>query len=524
MTVFAKADATRACAVLSAISILTSSGLAMTPRLDPTDVVRQVRSARSEPSTAGSQRLPDSGEFLIDTSVTLVPALGDQGASAVAFDGADFTVVWQDGRNGNDLNIYGARVTPQGTVLDPVGFIISQSAGNQSSPAIAFDGANFLVVWEDDRSGSGHIYGARVTPQGAVLDSAGLIISQTVDDQYAPALASDGTNFLVVWGDNRTYFGDVYGARVTPAGVVLDPSGIPISTGAGTQSGPSLAFDGANFLVAWEDSRSGSDINIHGTRVTPTGVVLDPAGIVISQAEGYQEFTAVGFGGTSFLVVWRDHRSGSQWDIYGARVTPQGTVLDSVGIAIWQAANYQYYLYSPAVCFDGANFLVAWENNSSGSDWDIYGAHVTPGGTVFDSGPVVSQLEDQTCPRLCCGNGSQMLLVYQGWAGIVGGKGYYNYRIWGKMNPSPAVEEMTEAHIRMTNSGASIVRGVLYLPEASSHKPKATSWLLDVSGRKVLDLMPGANDVRALAPGVYFVREAQAQAQAQAVRKLVLTE
>jgi hypothetical protein len=40
----------------------------------------------------------------------------------------------------------------------------------------------------------------------------------------------------------------------------------------------------------------------------------------------------------------------------------------------------------------------------------------------------------------------------------------------------------------------------------------------------VLDLHLGANDVRALAPGVYFVREVQAQAQAQAVRKIVLTE
>jgi hypothetical protein len=45
--------------------------------------------------------------------------------------------------------------------------------------------------------------------------------------------------------------------------------------------------------------------------------------------------------------------------------------------------------------------------------------------------------------------------------------------------------------------------------------------LLDVSGRKVLDLHPGANDVRALAPGVYFVREAQARAQAQSVRKVI---
>jgi hypothetical protein len=47
-------------------------------------------------------------------------------------------------------------------------------------------------------------------------------------------------------------------------------------------------------------------------------------------------------------------------------------------------------------------------------------------------------------------------------------------------------------------------------------------FVLDLSGRNVLTLHPGTNDVRALAPGVYFVREAQAQAQA--VRKIVLTE
>jgi hypothetical protein len=70
-----------------------------------------------------------------------------------------------------------------------------------------------------------------------------------------------------------------------------------------------------------------------------------------------------------------------------------------------------------------------------------------------------------------------------------------------------------------------VIRGVLYVPEASSHKPQAAS-LLDASGRKVLDLHPGANDVRALAPGVYFVRE-KPQATSpkpQAVRKIVLTD
>ena len=54
--------------------------------------------------------------------------------------------------------------------------------------------------------------------------------------------------------------------------------------------------------------------------------------------------------------------------------------------------------------------------------------------------------------------------------------------------------------------GANVARGVLFQPEASSHESHPAS-LLDVSGRKVIDLHPGANDVRVLAPGVYFLRE-----------------
>jgi hypothetical protein len=45
-----------------------------------------------------------------------------------------------------------------------------------------------------------------------------------------------------------------------------------------------------------------------------------------------------------------------------------------------------------------------------------------------------------------------------------------------------------------------------------------------MTGRQVMSLRPGPNDVRHLAPGVYFIREAQAQAQAQAVQKVVITK
>lgn len=48
-----------------------------------------------------------------------------------------------------------------------------------------------------------------------------------------------------------------------------------------------------------------------------------------------------------------------------------------------------------------------------------------------------------------------------------------------------------------------VVRGVLSLPALPGARPAA---LLDVTGREVMNLEPGANDIRHLTPGVYYIR------------------
>ncbi len=105
----------------------------------------------------------------------------------------------------------------------------------------------------------------------------------------------------------------------------------------------------------------------------------------------------------------------------------------------------------------------------------------------------------------------------------VGGEG--NSSIAVIRTDPPGVEEAMNDERRVMSWDASVVRGILFLPEAPNHKPQAAC-LMDATGRKVLELRPGANDVRALAPGVYFIRE-QPQAvgsKPQAVRKVILTE
>ncbi|MBM3315251.1 hypothetical protein FJY71_05355 [candidate division WOR-3 bacterium] len=64
---------------------------------------------------------------------------------------------------------------------------------------------------------------------------------------------------------------------------------------------------------------------------------------------------------------------------------------------------------------------------------------------------------------------------------------------------------------------ATIVRSVIVLPESPVPSRQSHSCLLDITGRKALSLRPGANDVRRLPAGVYFVRAGESGATAKVV-------
>ena len=366
-------------------------------------------------------RVTTSEDVLDTAGIPISTAVYDQRHSSIAFDGRNYLVVWENNHNGYS-DIYATRIDTLGTVLDPAGIHIFTARVWQTSPSVAFDGRNYLIVW-----GYGYIYGARLATSGVVLDTAGIPISTAANRQGSPSIAFDGTNYMVVWGDNRRGC-DIYGARLTTSGVVLDTAGIPISTADGDQWFPSITFDGRNYLVVWADKRNGFDSDIYGARVSTSGVVLDTLGIPISTVPFNQSQPSVAFDGTNYLVVWQDGRSGYS-HIYGARVSTSGVVLDTAGIPISTAANRQG---SPSIAFDGTNYMVVWGDNRSGSDWDIYGVRVSTSGTVIDSFPVSTQSGAQTSPVLAKGSGNQMLVVYSGWTDSINGKPANTMRIWGK--------------------------------------------------------------------------------------------
>ena len=330
------------------------------------------------PAAPASAAVSVSGPRAVSDPVSRL-AEGPQTAPAVAFGAGRYLAVWTDGRADETTEVWAARLTPTGAVLDPSGILVSSSANDAELPAVTFDGTNFLVAWERN----GNIIGARVSAAGRVLDSPAFVISAASGAQGDPAVASNGSGSLVVWQDGRAGNNDVFAARVSSAGDVVDPGGVAVSTAGNAETRPAVTFDGQNYFAVWEDARSGAS-DIRGSRISPSNTVLNPNGIVVAAAANAQAFPDVTSNGTASLVVWHDFRTGAFADIRATRVTRAGAVLDPTGIVVSDAARDQF---EPEVSFDGADYLVAWTDLREGplvELADIFASRVTPAGANLD--------------------------------------------------------------------------------------------------------------------------------------------
>ncbi|MBL8799946.1 MAG: hypothetical protein JNM56_39050 [Planctomycetia bacterium] len=160
-------------------------------------------------------------------------------------------------------------------------------------------------------------------------------------DAFSPAAAFGKDVFLVAWqsgnleeGDLRkgiNYGGDIVACRVDAAGKALDAKPFSICAAKDMQEKPRIAFGDGVFLVVWNDLRSEKDWDVYAARVTPAGKVLDPDGFLVAGGKHNQALPQVAWDGKTFLVVWQDARSGTRYEVYGARVSPEGKVLDVDG-------------------------------------------------------------------------------------------------------------------------------------------------------------------------------------------------
>jgi MYXO-CTERM domain-containing protein len=358
------------------------------------------------------QRVNAAGQAVNSAPIGIAAGSSKKTHPAVASRGNGYLVLWEDDAAGN-LDVRGTRLDGNGLVLDPAGIAIASATGDQKLPAVASDGAQYLVVWEDASGTDSDIAGTRIDANGQRLDTPALTISSAVGLQRTPAVGFGAGRFFVAWADERGGLPDIYGTTVSQNGTVEHPTGVIIANDGDREWEPEVAFDGANFLVVWQwfndpPTAPGEEENSHfevfAARVSPAGARLDVPGFEIIGNNRFDPTVepyginasyvnpTVAYAGGTYLVAWGDPRwsnhplgfqQGTIGNVYAARVTPAGAVApgEGSGRALTLSAPSEA---RASIDFDGNNFLLLWEGwRSAGSD--IYGTRVSPSGAVLDS-------------------------------------------------------------------------------------------------------------------------------------------
>ncbi|EYF01962.1 hypothetical protein [Chondromyces apiculatus] len=246
------------------------------------------------------------------------------------------------------------------------------AAGLQNEPAVAWNGTYYLLVWHDDRSGSSDLWFTRVAADGTLLDSVG---ERLVANAFDPVVASDGADFLVVYSRHD---GTHEAARISAAGVLLGQVEIP-GAHVYVRRRSRIAFDGQSYVIAWGDG------NLSYTRVSPQGAVLGQGAVLVGKGLDVD----LAFDGTNTLLVAID--SADRTRVMGYRLSPQGVLLNTTPLVIASTSAPLTQYHSVGVGCVGGLCTVAWGKVDSELPvaMAVEAARVDTQATVLDPQPIV---------------------------------------------------------------------------------------------------------------------------------------
>jgi len=407
-----------------------------------------VGAAANPPTLQGPTFLPGDG--------AQDEAAGNQEEVAIAAGGSGFLTAWTDmrtttvdfqGLEQNGRDVYAARLDAAGNLIDTRPLLLSQDAGSQSEPEVAWNGQSWLVIWEHqtkatDGVGSPiKIYGARVAPDGTVLDSPFEIFQAPgyAGDMTSMAVAANGSEWLVVGQADSG--GPLGGVRVAADGTVVDTVPVELLPDTFTlyfhaslhvaqgeyllvylgewtyearrlapdlsliagpiylpEDLPRIASNGTDYFIAWDPP----GLTLLGSRMSLDGTLLDPTGIALMDSFWDPILnTRVEWDGTNWWVLHSLPYPGG--GLHAARVSEE-----FVGPFEFEAGP------------SGGAQLV-WADQDCGcpdewgagiTPWDIHGRSISATGQIGVETALSCGAPAQTQPDLAAGPPDQILSVY----------------------------------------------------------------------------------------------------------------
>ena len=319
--------------------------------------------------------------------------------------GSDFFITWQEFVPSEKKSIvFGSRLLPTGELPDGRGIRIADSDAHQLTPRVASNGNVVLLVWRETDPDS--IRARLMTITGLPLGDPMLISNDDIHYQFPPDVAWDGSEFVVAWtaGHLSGYIdaARIQASRITASGLLLDPGGTTISTGTSNRGAAIASAGNSQALVAW--AKNG--VGLYRKSESALDVVLVENGIPKNRFElpTYCIQATATWAGSHYVVAWRGSDS-LAWVVVG----PTGDAISKPQVLPMSATMYDG---SVALTSRGSTTVLAWDETSQTGNVDLYALTLNEDGLVGEPRRIISRAQDrQRQPRLVSAN-EGILLTY----------------------------------------------------------------------------------------------------------------
>jgi putative metal-binding protein len=252
-----------------------------------------------------------AGGLPLEASVGLAGLSSQNDDYDVAWTGQEYGLIF-----GTSSGMHFRRFDPTGVPLTPVILLGATTfSPGGPKPRLAWNGTHYGAVWED---GSPKRLKFRLIAPLSI--AAGTIndVGPAAGTALYPAIAAGGGTFGIAWSDTRNVDSEIYFARFSSAGFKLGAD-VRVTNAAGGTIAAAIAWSGAEWGIAWDDTRTGNE-EIWFARVDASGVKVG-SDFQVTSAPGHSRTPSIVWAGGKYGVAWSDDRESLNDEIY---FTPLG--------------------------------------------------------------------------------------------------------------------------------------------------------------------------------------------------------
>ena len=370
------------------------------------------------------------------------------GSVSAAYNGTNWTIAWQDQRNGRESDIFFQLLNAADGA--PIGVPVQVTNDDVPSrlPTLVWNGTNFGLLWYDHRRQPDG--GVKSRFSFAILDAVGNKVRGDLrigSATTAGPLNPDGQSVLVWDGGGWGIF--LNEAVSSPADLVfyrLDANGnvvvnaLPLTQTPALEGSVSAAWSGSEYGIAWVEQTDPGGFHVKFQRMQPNGSFIGPRMNLWDNGAPGTFDTNLIWDGSGWALTWTDSMPSGDTAIFlmllnpdgtqrsaPARISDDGAVFDqSPKLFVRPGGGYVIYtqsiadsgaaevgrleadangarvgsrtLISPHDGFDsgferaaasGSSFLVAWEDSAT-NDSEVNAAVVSPAGVTGTINQVTS--------------------------------------------------------------------------------------------------------------------------------------